>query len=148
MEKIKNKTFSDNSQVTGRNMPKTIRSNFVSTYKKYNKANHVLISLERTSKIKKTLCTVFMDLSKAFVAYLMTYLVKMKAYGFSKDCLTFLYSYLKCWKQSVNIRNVHNMFQVLFSCVTQESILRSLLFNIFIKDLFYFIKRRTAPKFC
>ena len=89
-----------------------------------------------------------MDLSKAFVAYLMTYLAKMKSYGFSKDCLTFLYSYLKCWKQSVNIRNVHNMFQVLFSCVTQESILRPLLFNIFIKDLFYFIKRRTTPKFC
>ena len=74
----------------------------------------------------------------------------MEAYGFTEDFLTFLYSNLKGWKQSVNINNVHSMFQILLSGVPQGSILGSLLCNIFINnetydlmiinDLFYFIK--------
>ena len=64
----------------------------------------------------------------------------MEAYGFSEDFLTFLYSYLKCRKQSISINNVHSMFQILLSSVPQRSILGLLLFKIFINDLFYFLK--------
>ena len=64
----------------------------------------------------------------------------MEAYGFSEDFLTFLYSYLKCRKQSININNVHSMFQILLSSVPQRSILGLLLFKIFTNDLFYFLK--------
>ena len=47
-----------------------------------------------------------MDLSKAFECiphYLL--IAKMEAYGFSKDFLTFLYSYLMRQKQSISINN-------------------------------------------
>ena len=70
----------------------------------------------------------------------------MEAYRFSEDFLAYLYSYLKRRKQSVNINNVHSMFQILLSGVPQESILGPLLLNIFTNDLFH--KRRTPPEFC
>ena len=47
---------------------------------------------------------------------------------------------LKRRKQSVNINNIYNMFQILLSGVLQGSILGPLRFNIFINDLFYYIK--------
>ena len=53
-----------------------------------------------------------MDLSKAFDCIPHDLLIaKMEAYGFSEDFFTFLYPYLKRRKQSVNVSNVHSMFQ-------------------------------------
>ena len=66
-----------------------------------------------------------MDLSKVFDCIPHDLLIaKMEAYGFSEDFLTFLCSYLKRRKQSVNINNVHSMFQILLSSVPQGSILQ------------------------
>ena len=82
-----------------------------------------------------------MDLSKAFDCIPHDLLIaKMHAYGFSSESLTFFYSYLKRRKQSVKINNTHSAFQVLLSGVPQGSILGSILFNIFINDLFYKVK--------
>ena len=51
---------------------------------------------------------------------------------------TFLYSYLKGWILSVNINNVHHLFQIPLSVVPLGCILGQLHFSIV--DLFCFIK--------
>ena len=77
-----------------------------------------------------------MDLSKAFDCIPHELLIaKMHAYGFDLNSLTFFYSYLKNRKQNVKINNTCSIFQVLLSGVAQESIMRLILFNIFINGL-------------
>ena len=67
-------------------------------------------------------------------------MAKLHAYGFSEDAVTFVYSYLKRRKQGVKIIDTESVFQVLLSGIPQGSILGTILFNIFINDLFLFIK--------
>ena len=93
----------------------TFLSNFVSTYRKHYSTNHALISLlenwKKNLENNKIVGAFFMHLSKASHCIPHDlFIAKMEAYGFSEDFLTFLYSYLKRRKQSVNINNVHSMF--------------------------------------
>ena len=82
-----------------------------------------------------------MDLSKAFDCIPYDLLIaNLHAYGFNKKALTFLYSYLKRRKQSVKINDTESLFQILLSRVPQGSILGPILFNLFVNDLFFFIK--------
>ena len=102
----------------------TFLSNFVSAYRKHYSANKISVieNWKKNLGKNKIVGAVFMDLSKAFDCISHDLLIaKMEACGFNEDFLTFLHSYLKRRKQSVNINNVHSIFQILLSGVPQGS---------------------------
>ena len=89
-----------------------------------------------------------MDLSKAFDCIPHDLLiVKLHAYGFNKKALFLLYSYLKRREQSVKINDTESFFQIPLSRVPQGSILGSIVFNLFINDLFFFNKEAELANF-
>ena len=96
----------------------------------------------------KTVGTVLLDLPKEFDCIPHDLLIaKLNAYGFDKNTLTLLFSYLKNRKQSVRIKNNYSSFLELLSGVPQDSILGTLLFSIFLNDFFLFIKEALLHKF-
>ena len=81
---------------------------------------------------KKVFGALLTDLSKAFDCLSHDLLItKLNAYGFSMTALRLIQNYLSNWKQRTNSSWEEILFRVL-----QGSILRPLLFNIFLCDLF------------
>ena len=81
------------------------------------------------------------DLSKAFDCLLHELLIaKLNAYGFDKGSLRLIHSYLSIRKQRVKINGRYSLWSEILVRVPQGSILRPLLFNIFICDMFYFLE--------
>ena len=84
---------------------------------------------------------VLMDLSKAFdTINHQLLLAKLHAYGFSKQALAIVCSYLSNRKQRIKINNVFSFWKDLILDVPQGSVLGLLLFDIYLNDLFFFLK--------
>ena len=110
----------------------------------YN-AQHCLITL--IEKWKKSVDNggafgaLLTDLSKAFDCLPHELLIaKLDAYGFDKSSLKLIHSYLSDRKQRVKINDTYSSCSEILFGVPQGSILGPSLFNIFICDMFYFLK--------
>ena len=67
-------------------------------------------------------------------------IAKLEAYELGTESPLLLMSYLKHRKQSVKIKGIRSLFQLIKSGVSQGSILGPILFNIFINDLLYLLQ--------
>ena len=84
---------------------------------------------------------ILIDLSKAFDCLNHNLLLaKLDAYGFDKTTLKFIQNYLKNRKQSTKVNSSFSQWLELKYGVPQGSIHEPLLFNIFINEMFFFIK--------
>ena len=127
-------------------------SPFISAYRKSYSTQQVLIRLleEWREKLDKSfnVGAVLMDLSKAFDCIPHNLIIaKLAAYGFKRETLRLIYSYLKGRKQCVKINNTYSDYNEIISGVPQGSILGPVFFNLSINDLFFFIEKASMHNF-
>ena len=67
-------------------------------------------------------------------------LLKLKYYGLSENALKLMKSYLTNRKQCVKLGSIESDFEAILKGEPQGSILGPVLFNIFIYDIFHFVK--------
>ena len=86
--------------------------------------------------------TVLMALSKTYDCLPHDLLIaKFEAYGLSKSSLNLLLDYLTSHKQRVKIGSSYSEWNEIKRGVPQGSVLGSLVFNVFINDIFMFIEK-------
>ena len=64
------------------------------------------------------------------------FIAKLNAYGFSLPTLRLIHDYLSHKKQKTRVNNSYSKWLAVIIGATQGSILRPVLFNIFLSDLF------------
>ena len=89
-----------------------------------------------------------MDLSKAFGCIPHDMLIaKLSAYGLNGNAPKYIYTYLKNRKQFVRVNNVCSDFKYITSGVPQGSIVGPILFNAFLNDFFFCIRKASVHNF-
>ena len=125
---------------------------FISTYRESYNTQHVLIRLievwRKNLDNNYFIKAVLMGFSKAFDCIPHDLVIaKLAAYGFDKNMICYIYSYLKSRKQCVNENNIKSTSEEIISGVPQGLIVRLILFNIFLNDFFCFILVASAHYF-
>ena len=112
--------------------------------KGYSSQYCLILMLERWKEAldnKNLAGAILTDLSKAFDCLNHNLLIaKLEAYGFSRLSLALISSYLTGRKQRTKVNNSLSEWADISSGIPQGSILGPLLFNIYINDIFYFVK--------
>ena len=96
----------------------------------------------------KSCAALLTDLSKAFDCIMHDFLIaELEAYGSSYKALKIMYNYLTNRKHGTKVNDSFIDFIDLLLGVPQGSILRSLLFNIYICVLFFFIEKDNVTSY-
>ena len=112
--------------------------------KGYSTMYCLVIMLERFKKAldkKNKFGALLTDLTKAF-DYLNheVLIAKLDAYNFDNSSLEVIRSYLSNRKHRTKINNTFSELAEIFAGIPQGSILGPLLFNIYMNDIFYFVR--------
>ena len=92
-------------------------------------------------KISHKVGVIYMDLSKAFVSLNHELLIaKLRCYGLDQNVVEFFNSYLSNRYQCYKINNTLGDCRKIIAGVPQGPILHTLLFNIVLNDIFFFLK--------
>ena len=113
-------------------------------YRKGFNTQYALLSLiekwKKTLDNKRYTGAILMDLSKAFDTINHELLItKLYAYGFSKESLKIISSYMTDRWQRTRIDNSFSSWSALLKGVPQGSVLGPIFFNIYFNDIFYFL---------
>ena len=108
----------------------------------------LIVKCKRSLDERNCVGAVFMDLSKAVDCVNHELLVaKLEAYGFSRNALTFIHSYLYKRKQRAKVNGSFSERKYIDQGIPQGSVLGSLLFNIYINDLLMFVPDSEANSY-